>query len=142
MTNESTEFNSISFELARRLTAVSTDKFERMGRLPVAECYSNFLELKLPCDRCNDKMRWENYLALRIRCVFFGDSLRCFVTRKRFVGLTRLRSSTFYSGEIIQNGGGVLLVPLKNNWKKQDGSEIWKRHILMKPENMFIFLLK
>ena len=40
-----------------------------------------------------------------------------------------------YSGKIIQNGGGVLLVPLKNDWNKQDLSEIWKRHVLIKPEN-------
>ena len=44
------------------------------------------------------------------------------------------------SGKIIQNGGGVLLVPLKSDWKEQDGSEIWKRHILTKKkENMFFF---
>ena len=36
-----------------------------------------------------------------------------------------------YSGKIIQNGGEVLLVPLKSDWKKRDGSEIWKRHIYM-----------
>ena len=44
-----------------------------------------------------------------------------------------------YSGKIIQNGGGVGIVPLKSDWKKQDGSEIWKRHILIKLENVFIF---
>ena len=37
-----------------------------------------------------------------------------------------------YSGKIIQNGGGVLLVPLKSDGKKQDGSAIWKRSILIK----------
>ena len=28
-----------------------------------------------------------------------------------------------FSGKIIQNGAGVLLVRLKSDWKKQDGSE-------------------
>ena len=46
--------------------------------------------------------------------------------------------SIVYNGKIIHNGGRVGIVPLKSDWKKQDGSEIWKRHILIKPENMFI----
>ena len=40
-------------------------------------------------------------------------------------------SSIIYSGKIIQNGGGVLKVPLKSEWKKQDASEICKRRILI-----------
>ena len=40
-------------------------------------------------------------------------------------------SSVLYSGKIIQNGGEVLKVPLKSDWKKQDGSEICKCHKLI-----------
>ena len=43
-----------------------------------------------------------------------------------------------FRGKLIKNGGRVLQVPLKSDWKKQDGSKICQRHILIKE---FFFLL-
>ena len=63
-------------------------KAERMGRSQKTEYYLKFPRLKSQYDCRDELMRWQIYLALWLWC-FYGDSVRCFVMRKREISQFR-----------------------------------------------------
>ena len=110
--------------------AVSTPQAQRMGRSPIAECFSNFLGPELLFGHREGWMGWRNYVVSWIRC-FYGYSLHCIVTRERFVGLGRLQSPAFLRFEWrkhVRNHTANNTEPKTRLKRPQIAPKLQKRH--------------